>query len=144
MVRDIARQLDKQVELTLLGQTTDVDRDILEKLEAPINHIVRNALDHGLETPAERNAAGKCATGKLTVEARHRAGTLSIEISDDGRGMDKTRVTRGLGLLGASERAAAIGGELRVESAPGGGVRLSLRVPLPATAAAGAESVRAA
>ena len=80
--------------------------------------------------------------------ARHRvndgAGDLRLTITDDGRGMDTTRTTHGLGLLGASERAAALGGELTVESAPGAGVRLSLRVPLPAAAAAVAESARAA
>jgi two-component system sensor histidine kinase UhpB len=80
--------------------------------------------------------------------ARHRAndgaGDLRLTITDDGRGMDTTRTTHGLGLLGASERAAALGGELSVESAPGAGVRLSLRVPLPAAAAAVAESARAA
>lgn len=82
------------------------------------------------------------------VLARHRAndgaGDLCLTITDDGRGMDTTRTTHGLGLLGASERAAALGGELTVESAPGGGVRLSLRVPLPAAAVAVAESARAA
>jgi two-component system sensor histidine kinase and response regulator WspE len=92
MVRDMSRQLGKQVMFEILGQTTPVDRDILEKLEAPLTHILRNAIDHGMETPAERTAAGKPEGGKLRLAARHSAGMLSITITDDGRGIDATRL----------------------------------------------------
>ena len=92
LVRDVARQLGKQVEFEILGQSTLVDRDILSRLDAPLNHILRNALDHGLETPEEREAAGKPATGKLRLEARHRSGRLLVSINDDGRGIDTERL----------------------------------------------------
>ncbi len=92
MVRDIARKLDKNVQFEVVGENTGVDRDILEKLEAPLNHLIRNALDHALETPEERAAAGKPTNGKIRLEARHRAGMLQITLSDDGRGIDPARL----------------------------------------------------
>jgi two-component system sensor histidine kinase and response regulator WspE len=92
MVRDLARDLGKQVKLEILGETTDVDRDILEKLEAPLTHLLRNAIDHGLENPAEREAAGKPLEGLLKLEARHSAGSLVINVTDDGRGIDLARL----------------------------------------------------
>jgi two-component system, chemotaxis family, sensor histidine kinase and response regulator WspE len=92
IVRDMARTLGKKVRLEILGQSTEVDRDILEKLDAPLTHMIRNAVDHGLETPDVRSAAGKPETGTLRVEARHRAGTLMITIADDGRGIDCEKV----------------------------------------------------
>ncbi len=88
MVRDIARELGKQVQFEIEGLNTQVDRDILEKLEAPINHLLRNALDHGLETPEERRAAGKPEQARLRLAAMHSSGMLSIVVEDDGRGMD--------------------------------------------------------
>lgn len=88
MVRDLARQLGKQVKFEIIGKSTQVDRDILEKLEAPITHILRNALDHGIELPQERLEAGKSAEGILRLEAAHRGGMLSITVSDDGKGVD--------------------------------------------------------
>lgn len=92
MVRDLARRLGKNVKLELLGQDTLVDRDSLEKLEAPLGHIVRNALDHGIELPADREQAGKPAEAVLRVEARHQAGRLNITISDNGSGIDVNRL----------------------------------------------------
>ncbi len=92
MVRDLARRLGKNVKLEILGQDTLVDRDSLEKLEAPLGHIVRNALDHGIELPAEREQAGKPAEAILRLEARHHAGRLNISISDTGRGIDVNRL----------------------------------------------------
>ena len=92
MVRDLARQLRKKVTLKVHGETTEVDRDILEKLEAPLNHILRNAIDHGLEEPPERNAAGKPETCRLEIEARHNAGMLVITVRDDGRGIDLEKI----------------------------------------------------
>ena len=88
MLRDLARQFNKQVNLEIIGKTTAVDRDILIKLEAPLTHILRNALDHGLETTQERIALGKPAQGNIKLEAFHRGGMLAITISDDGRGID--------------------------------------------------------
>lgn len=87
-VRDMAGTLGKSARLDLVGANTQVDRDILEKLEAPLTHLLRNALDHGLETPEERARAGKPAEGSLTLEARHSAGMLIVVLSDDGRGID--------------------------------------------------------
>lgn len=88
MVRDISRALGKQVRLDIRGLETRVDRDILEKIEAPLNHLLRNALDHGIETPEERVVAGKPEQARLRLEAMHSAGMLSIIVEDDGRGMD--------------------------------------------------------
>jgi two-component system sensor histidine kinase and response regulator WspE len=88
MVRDVAKELGKEVNFEVIGEDTMVDRDILEKIEAPLNHMIRNALDHGLETPDERNASGKTAKGTIQLEARHSAGMLSITVRDDGRGVD--------------------------------------------------------
>lgn len=92
LVRDLARQMGKKAHLEIQGETTEVDRDILERLDAPLNHLVRNALDHGLETPEERLASGKSETGRLTIEAAHHSGLLSITVSDDGRGIDAERL----------------------------------------------------
>ncbi len=92
LVRDMARQLGKQVRLEIDGLEADVDRDVLEKLEAPLAHLLRNAVDHGIETPAEREAAGKSPTGLVKLEVRHRAGMLAITITDDGRGLDVERI----------------------------------------------------
>lgn len=92
MVRDVARQLGKRVHFEVRGEKTGVDRDILEKLEAPINHLIRNALDHGIELPEERIAAGKPAAGTIRLEGRHRAGRLQITLWDDGRGLDPERL----------------------------------------------------
>jgi two-component system sensor histidine kinase and response regulator WspE len=94
MVRDLARNLGKDVQLRIEGEDTLVDRDILAKIESPLNHLLRNAVDHGMETVTERVAAGKPATGIITLEARHRAGMLSIEIADDGRGVDLEKIRR--------------------------------------------------
>ncbi len=88
LVRDLARTLGKQVRWEVGGDQTGVDRDILDKLEAPLSHLVRNAVDHGLETPDERAAAGKGTAGTIRLEARHRAGMLHITLTDDGRGID--------------------------------------------------------
>lgn len=88
MVRDLARQLGKDARLVIGGGQTQVDRDVLEKIEAPLTHLLRNAVDHGLEAPAVREAAGKAPAGELRLEARHRAGMLILTVSDDGRGID--------------------------------------------------------
>jgi len=88
MVRDLARELGKQAHLKILGQDIDVDRDILEKLKSPLDHLLRNAIDHGLETPEERLRYGKREAGTIRLEAMHQAGMLKIMVSDDGGGID--------------------------------------------------------
>ena len=92
LVRDLARSLDRQVRFQVRGEQTGVDRDILDKLEAPLSHLIRNAIDHGIESPGERIADGKSPSGSIVLEARHRAGMLQILITDDGRGIDVERL----------------------------------------------------
>jgi two-component system sensor histidine kinase and response regulator WspE len=90
MVRDLGRDLGKQVRLQIIGPETYVDRDLLEKLEAPLTHLLRNAIDHGIELPEVRRESGKSAEGTIQLEAQHSAGNLLITVSDDGRGVDLT------------------------------------------------------
>jgi len=94
LVRDLARDLGKKVRLKIKGEATEVDRDILEKLDAPLNHLIRNAVDHGIESPQERLAAGKPEIGLLQLEASHRSGMLMIMVKDDGRGIDPEKLRR--------------------------------------------------
>lgn len=94
MVRDISRELGKKVKLVVSGEETKVDRDILEKIEAPLNHMIRNSLDHGIETPEERQSTGKPEEAVIRLEARHNAGMLSITVADDGRGIDVENLRR--------------------------------------------------
>lgn len=92
MVRDLAKQSGKQIHLEIIGTTTQVDRDILDKLEAPLTHMLRNAIAHGIELPSDRQTTGKSPEGTITLEAIHRAGMLSITVSDDGAGIDLARL----------------------------------------------------
>jgi two-component system sensor histidine kinase and response regulator WspE len=92
MVRDIGRSLGKQARLEIVGERTQVDREILEKLEAPLGHLLRNALDHGIEPPEARIAAGKPSEGVIRLEACHNAGSLQIIVSDNGAGIDLERI----------------------------------------------------
>ncbi|SAL01582.1 CheA signal transduction histidine kinase [Caballeronia calidae] len=94
MVRDVARGLGRDVRLVIAGETTQVDRDILDLLDAPLGHLLRNAVDHGIEPPALRRALGKPETGTITLEARHSAGSLFISVSDDGAGVDLDALRR--------------------------------------------------
>ncbi|MFM0326707.1 hybrid sensor histidine kinase/response regulator [Caballeronia glebae] len=94
MVRDVARGLGKDVRLVIAGETTQVDRDILDLLDAPLGHLLRNAVDHGIEPPALRRALGKPETGTITLDARHSAGSLFISVSDDGAGVDLDALRR--------------------------------------------------
>ena len=101
LVRDLAAKLGKEVELELVGQDTELDRTVVDALGDPRVHLVRNALDHGFETPAEREAAGKPAAGALRISARHSGANVVISVADDGRGVDPavvaaTAVRRGL------------------------------------------------
>ncbi len=92
MVRDVARSLGKQIRFDVSGENTQVDRDILERLETPLAHLLRNAVDHGCESSERRRAAGKPAEGILRLEARHSAGVLLVTVSDDGSGVDLEQV----------------------------------------------------
>ncbi|SPA02212.1 Response regulator receiver ATP-binding histidine kinase, cheA family [Cupriavidus taiwanensis] len=96
MVRDLGRALGKSVHLELSGAGTQVDRDILEALDAPLAHLLRNAVDHGIEAPAVRAAQGKPPEGRVMLHARHNAGRLQIEISDDGAGVDLEALRRAI------------------------------------------------
>jgi two-component system, chemotaxis family, sensor histidine kinase and response regulator WspE len=94
MVRDEARSLGKEVRFEILGETTPVDREILKSIETILGHLLRNAVDHGIGTPAERQELGKPATGSIRVEASHSGGMLVMEVSDDGRGIDPEAIRR--------------------------------------------------
>ncbi|MDD0999096.1 hybrid sensor histidine kinase/response regulator [Pseudomonas sp. TNT2022 ID1044] len=96
MVRDLGRSLGKQVRLEIEGEKTQVDRDVLEKLEAPLTHLLRNAVDHGIETPEQRLLAGKPEEGLIRLRASHQAGLLVLELSDDGNGVDLEKVRRSI------------------------------------------------
>ncbi|MBX9403528.1 hybrid sensor histidine kinase/response regulator [Lysobacter sp. BMK333-48F3] len=107
MVRDVARELGKQARLEIAGAKTQVDRDVLARLEAPLGHLLRNAVDHGIETPAERIAAGKPVEGRVRLEAHHVAGLLEIVVEDDGRGIEVDRVRELVIERGLSDPATA-------------------------------------
>lgn len=102
LVHDLSGQLGKQIDLQMEGELTEIDKTVLEHLGDPLVHLVRNAIDHGIEMPDERSAAGKDPTGRVTLEAYHRGGNVVIEIRDDGRGMNSDRIlekARAAGLL---------------------------------------------
>src|SRR5450830_2192230 len=172
MVRDLARSLGKEAALTITGEDTLVDRDILARIESPLNHMLRNAVDHGIETPAARLAAGKAAAGAVRLEAFHSHGMLAIVISDDGAGVDLERIRdtvvrrklasaamaaamsaaelleflflpafslrdtasaisgRGVGLDIVQQAIRAQNGSVRLETAPGQGMRTHITLPL--------------
>ena len=94
LVREVADMVSKQVRLVTAGEDTEVDKTVVERLAEPITHMLRNAIDHGLETPDERVAAGKTAEGTVRLAALHRSGRIVIEISDDGRGINRERVKK--------------------------------------------------
>jgi len=108
-VRDLGRALGKRVRLDIVGGSTSIDRDILEQLDAALGHLLRNAIDHGIETPEERLAAGKTEEGTIRLEAGHKAGLLQIIVADDGCGIDLEalrRSTVGRGLVTTGSAAA--------------------------------------
>lgn len=107
MVRDLGRSLGKQVRLEIEGEKTQVDRDVLEKLEAPLTHLLRNAVDHGIESPELRILAGKPAEGLIRLRASHQAGLLVLELADDGAGVDLDRVRRSIVERGLSPEQTA-------------------------------------
>ncbi|WP_133522054.1 chemotaxis protein CheA [Buttiauxella sp. JUb87] len=92
LVRDLAGKLGKQVELTLQGSSTELDKSLIERIIDPLTHLVRNSLDHGIESPEKRHAAGKSAVGNLILSAEHQGGNICIEVSDDGAGLNRERI----------------------------------------------------
>ncbi|MCK4743228.1 MAG: chemotaxis protein CheA [Sulfuriflexus sp.] len=106
LVHDLSSKLNKKVNLVTLGEGTELDKTVMEKIGDPMVHLVRNALDHGIETPEQRLEAGKDETGTLTLNAYHKGGNIVIELSDDGAGINKERVlnkARSNGLVGENE-----------------------------------------
>ncbi|MCG8708876.1 chemotaxis protein CheA [Brenneria sp. 4F2] len=92
LIRDLAAKLDKKVELTLLGSSTELDKSLIERIIDPLTHLVRNSLDHGIESPEKRIAAGKPEVGNLTLSAEHQGGNICIEVIDDGAGLNRERI----------------------------------------------------
>ncbi|OWP48574.1 chemotaxis protein CheA [Pseudomonas nitroreducens] len=169
LVHDTSARLGKQVELILQGEHTELDKSVIEKLSDPLTHIVRNSIDHGIETPVERLAAGKPAQGSVKLAASHQGGSVVVEISDDGRGLSRERILakarekglpvhdgmsdaevwqlifmpgfstaeavtelsgRGVGMDVVRRNIQAMGGRIDIDSAPGMGTRMCIRLPL--------------
>jgi len=110
LVRDLAHKVGKSVDLTLEGEDTEIDRNVVEAIYEPLVHLVRNAVDHGLETPAERQAKGKPPAGRLWIRAYQKGGNILIEIEDDGRGLDREAIlarAREKGLVGPGDSLAS-------------------------------------
>jgi two-component system chemotaxis sensor kinase CheA len=170
--RDLARKAGKQVEVDVQGAEIEIDRAILDELADPLVHVIRNAVDHGIEAPHLRLLAGKPATGRVTVSARRERDRVIVEIADDGRGMDPAKLRaravargalsaeaaaalgdpealllcclpgvstadqvtevsgRGVGMDAVKRVVEAVGGALEIESEPGRGSRIALRLPL--------------
>ncbi|MEW6489663.1 MAG: chemotaxis protein CheW [Thermodesulfobacteriota bacterium] len=172
VVRDLSRQLAKEVELTVEGAEVELDRSILEGLSDPLTHLVRNCVDHGIESPAEREARGKPRAGSLRLRAFHEGGQVNLTVTDDGAGIDAARVVekavargfltaaaaeslgdqerlnlillpglstartitgvsgRGVGMDVVKTNVEKLGGHLELESSPGRGTTVRLRLPL--------------
>ena len=170
VVRDTASSLGKEVNFEIIGGDAELDKSMVEKIADPLMHLVRNSLDHGLEPPQERLAAGKPAAGKLTLSARHETGAILIRIEDDGRGINKERVLqrawnrglieqgvvpsddainmmifeagfstaeavtnlsgRGVGMDVVRRNIEALRGSIRLNSDPGKGLQVDIRLPL--------------
>ncbi len=123
LVRDVSSKLNKQVDLQIIGQETELDRTVVDALGDPLVHLVRNSLDHGLESPEDRVAAGKDPTGTLQITARHGGGSIVISVRDDGRGVNPAKVAeRALsrGLITAEQAATLdVAGAVELLFAPG-------------------------
>jgi len=171
IVWDMSKKLDKQVELITLGEETEVDKNIIEHLSDPIMHLIRNAVDHGIEPLEERMAKGKPAAGRIQLEAKSEGGDVLITVRDDGGGLDKEKILRkaieqglvsetetglsdhevynfiilpgfstnqevteysgrGVGMDVVAENIEEIGGSVQVDSRPGIGTAITMRIPL--------------
>jgi two-component system chemotaxis sensor kinase CheA len=94
MIRDLAAKLGKDLELKMVGEATELDKGLIEKITDPLTHLVRNSADHGVESPAKRIAAGKSATGTITLSAAHQGGSILIEVKDDGAGLNRDKIMK--------------------------------------------------
>lgn len=170
LVHDLSGKLGKKIELKMSGENTEVDKTVIEKIGDPLVHLVRNSLDHGIETPEERVAAGKPETGTVHLSASHRGGNIVIEIRDDGRGLAKDKILRkaierglvreednlsdkdiydlifrpgfstadkvsdvsgrGVGMDVVRRNINELGGAIEIESTPGKGSAIIIRLPL--------------
>jgi two-component system chemotaxis sensor kinase CheA len=170
VVRDLGHSLGKEVDLAVRGGDTELDKSMVEKLNDPLVHLVRNALDHGIEAPALRQARGKPARGRITLNAYHETGSIVIEVEDDGGGLDRERILaraveaglaqadhdiadrelyqlvmepgfstaaavtnvsgRGIGMDVVKRNVEALHGTVAIQSRPGEGTVMALRVPL--------------
>ena len=169
LVRDLAATLGKEVDLVLEGEETELDKGVIEKLVDPLTHMVRNAIDHGIEKPEARARAGKPRAGTLRLRAAHQGGNVVIEITDDGKGLDRERILakaaerglpvpenpsdrdvwqlicmpgfstaekitdvsgRGVGMDVVRQNIESLNGRLEIESVPGQGTRMTIRLPL--------------
>jgi two-component system, chemotaxis family, sensor kinase CheA len=108
VVRDVSAELNKHVDLVMQGSDTELDRQVLELIKDPLTHMVRNSVDHGIERPADRRAAGKTERGTIRLNAFHEGGTITIEIADDGRGLDHARLRRVAAEIGVVSEAEAL------------------------------------
>jgi len=107
VAHDVAAKLGKEVELVTVGEGTELDKGLIERIADPLTHLVRNSLDHGLETPEEREAAGKVRKGTITLRAYHQGGAIVIEVSDDGRGLSRDKI-----LAKARERGMTVSNDM--------------------------------
>ncbi len=106
LVRDLSNKMGKQIELKMTGEHTEVDKTVLEKIGDPLVHLVRNSLDHGIEMPDVRKAAGKAETGTLELRAYHKGGDIIVQVIDDGAGLNRDIILKKAiekGLVGADE-----------------------------------------
>ncbi len=116
LVRDLASDLGKRIDLVMTGEETELDRQVMELIRDPLTHMIRNAADHGLETPDQRRAAGKPEMGRITLSARHEGGAILIEMADDGRGLPAARIRDKAveaGLISAAQATAMSDAEAR-------------------------------
>jgi len=169
VARDLAARLGKQVALALEGEATELDKGLIEKIADPLTHLVRNSIDHGIEAPERRAAAGKSATGTVVLRASHQGGNIVIRVQDDGAGLDRDRILakarergmavhdgmtdaevyqlvfeagfstaaavtdvsgRGVGMDVVKRNINEMGGHVEIDSAPGVGTAISIRLPL--------------
>jgi len=169
MLRDLAARLGKEVRLETQGEATELDKSMIEKIADPLTHLVRNAVDHGIETCAQRTQAGKSAEGCIRLSAAHQGGMIVIKVADDGAGLDRARILdkargrgmavidamsdaevwqlifapgfstaeqvsdisgRGVGMDVVKRNVEALGGRVEIESRPGQGASVSIRLPL--------------
>ena len=171
IVRDVSKKVGKEVELVLIGEETEVDKNIIDNLSDPLMHLIRNSVDHGIEMPDVRAKQGKSETGKITLEARNAGGDVVIIVTDDGAGLDRDKIVkkaiekglttkseheitdkeayqmiylpgfstntevtefsgRGVGMDVVKRNIDKVGGTISIESTPGEGMTVQIRIPL--------------